>query len=486
MFVCVVNKDNQPVHPCHPARARKLLKQKKAYVIKRYPMVIRLKEQIDDSKNQYNYETRIDPGSQTTGAAIVKNNKDVIMLAEIHHKKGISESLTSRNALRRGRRNRKTPYRRSKWKKAISLSQRYEALKKVHGAKKGKEMGIKNPSFGRPSKEGWLAPSLVARANQTVNWVKKLQRYMPITSIGMELVKFDLQKMENGDIQGVEYQQGTLLGYTVREYLLEKWGRKCSYCEITDVPLEIEHITPKSRGGSNRISNLCLACRTCNEEKDSMLLAEWLEDIQKKKNKRHLTIQKNIPNVLKQGKKPLKDATAVNSTRWKLYNELKNPGLPIRVQSGAQTKMQRIQSGLPKEHYYDALCVAEETFNWHFKTKFVNEFHAMGRGNRQMARVDKYGFPLHHLDEEKYDKQGKRKGHKERKKTCHGFQTGDMVKAVVTKGKKIGTYVGRVLIRHSGYFNITTKDGTVQGIKHSDCILLQKEDGWRYAQRTRN
>lgn len=486
MFVCVVNKDNQPVHPCHPARARKLLKQKKAYLIKRYPMVIRLKEQIDTTKNQYNYDTRIDPGSQTTGVAIVKHDKDVIVLAEIHHKKGISESLTSRNALRCGRRNRKTRYRRSKWKKAISLAQRYDALKKAHGAKKVKEMGIKKPSFGRSSKEGWLAPSLLARSNQTVNLVKKLRRYIPITSIGMELVKFDLQKMENGDIQGTEYQQGTLEGYTVREYLLEKWQRQCSYCEQKDIALEIEHVVPKSRGGSNRISNLCLACRTCNEEKDSMLLSEWLEVIQKKKNKRHMTIKENIPIVLKQCKVPLKDAAAVNSTRWKLYNELKNLDLPLHVQSGAQTKMQRIQSKLPKEHYYDALCVTNHPRNWRFKTEFVNEFHAMGRGNRQMARVDKYGFPLHHLDEEKYDKNGKRKGHKERKKTCQGFQTGDMVKAIVTKGKKIGTYVGRVLIRHSGYFNITTKEGTVQGIKHSDCMLLHKEDGWRYAQRTRN
>ena len=31
--------------------------------------------------------------------------------------------------------------------------------------------------------------------------------------------------MENAEISGVEYQQGELQGYEVREYLLEKWGR---------------------------------------------------------------------------------------------------------------------------------------------------------------------------------------------------------------------------------------------------------------------
>lgn len=482
LFVCVLNKDGQPINPCHPARARKLIQQKKASRIRRFPMVIQLTHQADVTQNQYDYDVRIDPGSKTTGVAIVKNEKEVVALGEIHHKKGISESLKSRSDVRRGRRNRKTRYRHCKWKNAIPLATRYNALTPA----KRKERGLKKPSFGRESKEGWLAPSLLARVNQTTNWVKKMQRFIPITSIGMELVKFDFQKMEDEAIAGVEYQQGTLLGYNVREYLLEKWGRKCSYCEVIDVALEVEHIDPSSRGGSNRISNLCLACRECNEEKDNMYLSEWLEVIQEKKNKRHVTIQKNIPLVLKQCKQPLRDASAVNSTRWKLYTELKQLGLPFRSQSGAQTKMQRIIANLPKEHYYDALCISETVENHQFKTTVVHEFHAMGRGNRQMVRVDKFGFPLLHLEIEKYDKSGKRKGHKERKKQCHGFQTGDMVKAVVTKGKKIGSYVGRVAIRHNGYFNIATKMETVQGISYRDCIVLQKDDGWKYAQKQRS
>ena len=60
-----------------------------------------------------------------------------------------------------------------------------------------------------------------------------------------------------------------------------------------------------------------------------------------------------------------------------------------------------------------------------------------------------------------------------------------MVKAVVTKGKKIGVYIGRAVIRHTGYFNITTKTDTVQGIAFRDCTVLQKDDGWRYVQKTR-
>jgi hypothetical protein len=48
-----------------------------------------------------------------------------------------------------------------------------------------------------------------------------------------------LQKLENPEISGIAYQQGTLAGYELREYLLEKWGRKCAYCDATNVPLQI-------------------------------------------------------------------------------------------------------------------------------------------------------------------------------------------------------------------------------------------------------
>jgi 5-methylcytosine-specific restriction endonuclease McrA len=88
------------------------------------------------------------------------------------------------------------------------------------------------------------------------------------------LVRFDLQKMENPEIRGVEYQQGTLAGYELREYLLEKWGRQCAYCDATDTPLEIEHIVARGQGGSDRASNLCLACHACNQKKANRPLAE--------------------------------------------------------------------------------------------------------------------------------------------------------------------------------------------------------------------
>jgi 5-methylcytosine-specific restriction endonuclease McrA len=88
----------------------------------------------------------------------------------------------------------------------------------------------------------------------------KLSRLAPLTQIAIETVKFDTQKMQKSEISGIEYQQGELVGYELRVYLLEKWDRQCAYCGAKNVPLEIEHIQASSKGGSNRVSNLTLAC----------------------------------------------------------------------------------------------------------------------------------------------------------------------------------------------------------------------------------
>jgi hypothetical protein len=77
-----------------------------------------------------------------------------------------------------------------------------------------------------------------------VTWLKA---HAPINKIVIENVRFDMQKLENPEISGVQYQQGTLMGFEVREYLLEKWGRDCFYCDKRGVPLEVEHIVAHSQ-----------------------------------------------------------------------------------------------------------------------------------------------------------------------------------------------------------------------------------------------
>jgi 5-methylcytosine-specific restriction endonuclease McrA len=196
----------------------------------------------------------------------------VLALMELAHRgRPISKSLEQRRAFRRRRRN----------------QLRYRA-----------------PRFlNRTKPKGWLAQSLQHRVDTTKNLVNRLRSLVPVESISQELVRFDTQKMENPEVSGVEYQQGTLPGYEVREYLLEKWGRECAYCADTDTPLQIEHIDPKANGGSNRISNLTLACRPCNQEKGRQPLADFFASSKRLKNH-----QAKLDRILKQCKKPLRDA----------------------------------------------------------------------------------------------------------------------------------------------------------------------------------
>jgi hypothetical protein len=271
----------------------------------------------------------------------------------------------------------------------------------------------------------------------------------------VERVTFDLQRLEQPEISGAEYQQGTLLGYEVREYLLEKWGRACSYCGITGVPLQVEHIQAKANGGTDRRSLLCLACESCNQTKGTQDIRVFLADHPER-----------LARILRQAKTPLSDAAAVNTTRWALYDRLKQEGYPLESGSGGMTKYNRTERRLPKAHWIDAACVGSSTPAVLKLAGMVPLLiTAIGHGSRQKCNVNDLGFPC-----------SRPKGAKKVK----GFQTGDLVRAAVTAGTKQGIYVGRVLVRASGWFDIRTKGGRVQGISHRCCTPVQQSDGYNY------
>ncbi len=382
-----------PLDPCHRARARELLNKGRAKVFKRYPFTIVLQDRTVEESTVHPHRIKIDPGSKTTGIAVVQEETGRVTNAlEICHRgQQIKDSLESRKALRRGRRNRKTRYRKPRF-------------------------------LNRTRKPGWLPPSLESRIANIETWVRRIRRLCPVAAISQELVRFDLQQMQNPEISGIEYQRGELFGFEVKEYLLAKWDRKCAYCGVENVPFEIEHILARSKGGSNRVSNLCLSCHSCNQAKGNKSVEEFL----KKK-------PKVLKQVLAQAKVPLKDATAVNATRWELYRRLQSTGLPVEVGSGGRTKFNRKVRGLQKTHWADAVCVGASTPERRL-IQGINPLliAAKGHGTRQRCRPDKYGFP---------------KAHAPKAKFFQGFQTGDIVKADIPSGKFAGQYVGRIAIR---------------------------------------
>ncbi len=230
-----------------------------------------------------------------------------------------------------------------------------------------------------------------------MTWVKRLARSCPITSLSQELVRFDTQLLQNAEMTGIAYQQGELAGYEVREYLLEKWHRMCAYCGAKAVALEVEHIVPKVRGGSNRVSNLTLACVPCNQKKGRQTAAEF-----------------GSPKLQAQAKLPLKDAAAVNATRWALYHALKATGLPVETGTGGRTKYNRTRLGLAKSHWADAACVGAST-------------------------------------------------------------PGTMV----PKGKYVGTWISRVVVKARGYFDVVIHDKKAS-VHQQYCTRLWSSDGYMY------
>ena len=420
-LVLVLDTNKKPLTPCKATIARKLLNAQKAAVFRRFPFTIILKKEVTATPQPITL--KLDPGSKTTGIALVQGDK-VIFGAELSHRgHAIKMSLESRRASRRSRRSRHTRYRPARF-------------------------------LNRSRPKGWLAPSLQHRVETTLTWVSKFIKLAPIGSIVQELVRFDLQKIENPEISGIEYQQGELAGYEVREYLLNKWERKCAYCGVENVPLQVEHIHPKAKGGSNRISNLSLACEGCNQKKGTQDIKVFLA---KKPDV--------LKRVLAQSKRPLKDAAAVNSTRWALFNRLEKTGLPVSTGSGGLTKFNRTRLNLTKAHWLDAACVGQVD-SLQVLTDQPLLIKATGHGSRQMCRTDKYGFPSRYVPRFKF---------------VQGFQTGDIVKAIVTTGKKIGEYMGRVAVRSKGSFNISDKSGLVQGISHKYCKTVHRKDGYGYA-----
>ncbi|WP_017663324.1 RNA-guided endonuclease IscB [Baaleninema simplex] len=423
MHVFVLDKDKNPLAPCHPAKARRLLKSGRASVFRRYPFTLILHE--IEAKDCVVPETqlKIDPGSQTTGLAILSENR-VIWVSELSHRgQQIKNDLEKRRALRRSRRHRKTRYRKPRF-------------------------------LNRTRPKGWLPPSLNHRVETTMTWVNRLRKLCPIVSIAQELVRFDTQKLQDPEVSGIEYQQGELLGYEIREFLLEKWGRKCAYCGAENLPLEVEHIHPKSQGGSDRVSNLALACHQCNQAKGNRDIREFLSGK-----------PSVLDRILKQAKAPLKDAAAVNATRWKLYQQLKETGLPVEVGTGGLTKFNRTQLGLPKTHWLDAACVGKSTPD---RLDVAVEkpllVAAKGHGVRQRCRPDRYGFP---------------RAVAPKAKSFQGFQTGDIVKATIPQGKFAGNYTGRIAIRFRPSFRLNA------GVKPFDVhpkylTTVQKSDGYEY------
>ena len=269
--------------------------------------------------------------------------------AEVIARDDISKRLSDRRMYRQNRRSRKTRYRKPRFKNR------------------------------KNKKKGWLPPSLEQKVAVQLTEIDHLHRYFPIKTIIVEVAEFDIQKIKNPDISGIEYQQGTLQGYNIRNYLLEKHNRKCFYCGKTVSKFEVEHMLPKSRGGSNRINNLTLSCHECNQKKDTLTAEEFIK--QTLPAKKAAAKLKQLPNE----KRLFKYMAHMNATRWALYNAIKEKYTNVKMTYGYITKYNRIKAGLTKAHHIDAKCITGFSTVPSMEQTVVKV--KMRRHNRQLHRA---------------------------------------------------------------------------------------------------
>lgn len=345
---CVLDQQGKPLMPTtRLGKVYRLLKTKKAHIVSYEPFTIQLDYEPDTNIIQP-MTLGVDSGAIHSGYSVANEHREYYS-AEVIARNDISNRLSDRRMYRQHRRSRKTRYR--------------------------------QPRFDnrKNKKKGWLPPSLEQKVAAQVNEINHIHRYFPIETIIVETAEFDIQKIKNPDISGIEYQQGTLQGYNIRNYLLEKHGRKCFYCGKTVSGFEVEHMLPKSRGGSNRIDNLTLSCHDCNQEKDTLTAEEFIR--QTLPAKQAAVKLKQLPHE----KRLFKYMAYMNATRWTLYDAIKGTYPNVKMTYGYITKYNRIQAGLPKAHHIDAKCITG--FSTVPSTDQTVVKVKMRRHNRQLHRA---------------------------------------------------------------------------------------------------
>lgn len=391
-MVYVLNQDGQPIMPTtNHAKVRVLLKNGKAKVIQRCPFTIQLLYPCENKTQPISLG--VDAGSRHIGiSATTKGDffgAIVLYEADVTLRNDIVELLATRRELRSSRRNRKTRYRKARFD-------------------------------NRRRGEGWLAPSIREKIDTHLTVIANVHKILPISKITVETAQFDIQKIKNLNIQGVEYQQGEQLDFwNVREYVLWRDGHTCQCCKgkSKDKVLNVHHIESRKTGG-DAPNNLVVLCEYCHSQYHQ-------GNIQ-------------LPKTIKRGAS-FKDASFMGIMRWAFYNKLKETYPNVHMTYGYITKNTRINHNLPKEHYIDARCISDYPEAIHPWNKTIVYYQKKVRcRNRQIHKIT-------------ISKGGTRKLN-QAPRYVKGYRLFDKVQY---HGKEYFVF-GR---RSSGFFDIRTLDG---------------------------
>lgn len=305
-MVYVLNVDGEPLMPCKEAKARHLLEQHKAKVVRNIPFTIQLLFECDNEVQPVNLG--IDSGSKHIGVSAT-TEMSVLYEADVELRNDIKGLLEVRRAIRSTRRLRKTRYRKARY---LNRKSRFD-----------------------------LMPSVRQKIDTHLQVISFVYKILPVSKIIVETANFDIHKIQKPSICGSDYMYGDQYGFlNVREYVLWRDDYICQCCKgkTKDSILHVHHIETRKTGGEAP-NNLITLCKTCHDRFHSGVIS--------------------LPNFVKRGER-FRDATFMNIMRWRLYSMLKETygSNVVSMTFGYKTKALRLENKLPKEHYIDARCIS--------------------------------------------------------------------------------------------------------------------------------
>lgn len=416
--VFVLNMRGKALMPTTQRKARILLKEKKAKIVKYNPFTIQLNYPTGENRQEVNIG--IDTGAKNIGIAIVSNDK-ILYKAEVELRQDISSNIYSKSIYRRSRRNRKTRYRKPRF-------------------------------LNRKKPTKWLPPSLQSRINKHFQWIDIFSGLVPNAKLHIEVGKFDTAKMINPDIQGVDYQHGQTYGfYDERYFVFARDNYTCQVCgKSKDKILQIHHIIYRSNGGSNKVNNLitvCTDCHTSENHKKGGILYEWQEKRKK----------------VKQYKEP----PFMNSLRRRIFDRYPEADITY----GSITTPKRKELGLDKTHYNDAITISG------IKTIKQNPNEWL-----LIRQVRKKKRSLHEATARKGRKEPNRTSKRNNKNTpyCKGFYLNDKVKVLNKIGYITGFTSGGAYVKDLKNNYITLPEKSYKQIGITNLQLLCHNNNWQY------
>ena len=450
--VPVLDRDGSPLMPTRPSRARRLMYQgraEKRWVKGTFCIWMLDVGAGDEGVEIDGVQLNIDPGAGATGLAVVSQTPDgrrAHALIELRH----------RGSRIRNRMNRRRSFRRNRRGRLRNRKPRFD---------------------NRTRPDGWLPPSMLTRLANTETWVRRLCSLFPVTLVRVETARFDMRLMQDAEVSGREYQRGELAGWQLRSYVFHRDGARCAYCGSTKAEhYELDHIVPRSRGGTDRVSNLVVSCRDCNVEKGNQSAEEFLA-----RRPARLAAVRRIRRA------SLAGASQMNIIVPELMRRLEQMGLPATEHDAYTTSWTRRRLGLPKTHTNDALCIgAPDSLTYLPDRKTVAR--SVGHGDRQMLRPsDRHGNPrgrgYRAYCALPRQQQGYTTcpGHRSRHKQLRSLASGDLVQFRHRRHGLLRGYAvltsGRVAVTH---------EGKPVSVKAEAVTLLVRNNGYRIAIETNN